>query len=137
MTTGGITSAVCANPALVLSSFFLAVLTPASSTFESLPFDRAEACDPELARSVCACWIRPASRDDSPLVASPSIKVAKVPSGSVLKEGRAAGPKLEKLEDGGETWMTAATFTLRLTQLDHQPADAALHTLTLLSPVQN
>jgi hypothetical protein len=119
----------CFFPLLVLFSAFLV----------SFPFARAEtgaAFEParvtggsssSLARNDCSC-----------LLTSPSSKEENAP-GSPASAGAAIAmePVLFVVGDDDETCKTVATFTPCLTQLEHHLACPVLHTLTLLTSMQN
>jgi hypothetical protein len=79
--------------------------------------------------------INPVRKDGSPLFTSPASKDKNPESRAGMSEAAAVTPG--ELKDDRGTCKTAATFTPWLSQLDHHPVCPTLHTLTLLTPIQN
>jgi hypothetical protein len=122
-----------------LASSFFAVPGLFSAFFVSFPFALAETGDAfELVRAA-GSPISPARSDSSRLLTKPSSKEENAlgsPAGA-NPSGIANESALLVVGDDDETRKTAATFTPRLTQLEHHPAFVLLHTLTLFTLMQN
>ena len=128
------------NPNLGSGSSLFAELIPFTPLFMSLLFaldETATALEP--ARSNGCSWMSPARNDSSLWLTNPFRKEENAPGSpaGASVTGIPTEPALGAGGDHRETCKPLATFTPLLTQLEHHPAGDALHTLTLVNPIQN